>query len=738
MLRDLDQTITYLEALGLDAQTPVMWRCIWREKKGPDGGRLPSHLRPRIIRGSLDENVDKLTDLNVKGWGVYMQVHAGMGTKAKEITDVRALFVDNDFGDLPSTWPAGATPDLIVESGRGQHAYWAVASEGEEGLKHLKTRQVALATVMNTDPAVCDLSRVMRVPGFMWTKPDDRDAWRMVTCLDTDTGVGTTRAARDVVAALTSPPKPPDADWAMYKVGCLASAIRAAPPGTSQNTFNRCAFEAKDYLRHVDGVDLDAVRSILFSAAEDRGVDGVESTWESALNAEGSASWAGVAPTDGDGDTAATGLVFPSGHEEDIARTLLDEWNDVVAVGGALYVYDPSTGVWESYTDSELRGQIAQYHHTPYVTAAGKPGFLKVGIGLRTKVAQAMLEVPSIQRSSMVLPPGIGFRNGFLTPDGVLHPHAPGNFCVVRYDWDWTGPCGALPSSWARFLDGVWADVGEVERSMRAAAVGTLIGASVLGTAPGYARVMILTGGGANGKSVFLDAVRHAVGEPLTTFVHPEEWGREYYRMGLRPPARINIVPELPDSEWFAPHQFKGIVSGDEIAARHPSERSVKFHPQCGHIMSCNELPTSADRSDGFWRRISVVPFNVTFTGDKRRPAHEIHAELARERRDFLAWAIGWGLAAGQLGDLVICGDGENVKAEWKKENDPVAQWLEECTEPSNRHTAANELYTSFGVWSASNGHRLKSATWWGRQMRRLGIEKAHTMKGNVYWITVK
>ena len=49
--------------------------------------------------------------------------------------------------------------------------YWLV-KKGEP-LEKFKPAQKHLASVLGTDSTVCDLSRVMRVPGFLYCKNDE-------------------------------------------------------------------------------------------------------------------------------------------------------------------------------------------------------------------------------------------------------------------------------------------------------------------------------------------------------------------------------------------------------------------------------------------------------------------------------------------------------------------------------------------------------------------------------------
>jgi len=745
---ELDIAAGYLAALLQvpleDAvRTPVMWRAIWREKQGP---------KPHVLAGSLLEHADRLGELNQQGWGIYLQVNAGQGTTAKDIRHVRALFVDKDDGPLvDAPFPPGGVPSFFVHSGRGDHAYWLTPPDGPDGLAHFRDQQKALIRAMGTDPKICDLPRVMRVPGFRHTKDPDRDKWPMVR-LSVSTIPGP-RAAADTVRALTVPPRPPTPAWAEWRVWCLAQCIKAAPEGTSQDGFNKAVYEAKDYMR-AGLLDPEAARGLMCDAANQRGVSGVDATWASATKAASTAKWSGVVSTDVDtehpvapaGGAAANpadGAFFSSAHEEDVARDLIALWGGperVRGVGGALYVYDPSRGVWGLLSGPALRSRIAQYHMTPCLSAKGTSTVLPVGIQARTRIAQALLEsplvlVPDHKAWDADAPAGVAFADGFWrASDGALVPHAPDQCATWRFEWAWgDGALDAPPPKWDRFFAEIWAGEPEEEISLRAAYVAAWFGATLAGQITTWNQALLCTGDGSNGKSVLLTALQRILPPSLVVTVPPHRWGDPYYCVRLMPPAMLNVVGELPANDLLSTDAFKSVLGGDRVTGRHPSERAVDFTPRCGHIFAANMLPGTVDRSEGFWSRIRVLPFGRRFARDGSTFTRLVEG-LVGEGRDMVRWSLGWARTAQELGSLPEYQGGEDVKDEWRRDNDPVAEWADTrlkgvgCGESS-----ARELYTDFGVWMAAHGHNQRSSNWWGRGMRRLGFVKRKTMGNYVY-----
>ena len=156
---DIEQAAQYLEALTGDRDTPVTW-CLLQE----NGGKK----NPVSLYGTLKEHGPRISALNSGNCGVFIAVNT-VRAKARRTRDnvvaLRALFVDSDTG--PISKPALA-PTFRVQSARGEHAYWAL--EADEPLAMFDTAQKQLAAFFESDPAVCDLPRLMRVPGFLHRK----------------------------------------------------------------------------------------------------------------------------------------------------------------------------------------------------------------------------------------------------------------------------------------------------------------------------------------------------------------------------------------------------------------------------------------------------------------------------------------------------------------------------------------------------------------------------------------
>jgi hypothetical protein len=189
----------YIETLTGCSGTPVTFQT-FVDGKGHSG---------RLLYGTLDEHWDRLVELNNGGHGIFMMVNEGdqLGRKAENVLTLRALFTDDDGKAATATFEKseegalrGPSPSMTVQSKAGEHNYFLLL-EGEP-LEEFTPAQKKLARYFDTDPAVHDLPRVMRVPGFFHMKdPQEPFLVKIVQTSDRKYRIN------EIVAAYS--PKPP-------------------------------------------------------------------------------------------------------------------------------------------------------------------------------------------------------------------------------------------------------------------------------------------------------------------------------------------------------------------------------------------------------------------------------------------------------------------------------------------------------------------------------------------------
>jgi hypothetical protein len=156
------QTRGFLSLLDPEARTKTFHFRTFDDKKGRSRYELIGNKS-----STIDRCEEKLRQRNAKEAGVFVVINDG-GHTDKEITKVRAVFADTDGAPLKPIVDALAPHAVICSSPGKYHVYWLV--DDNFPLDRFTMIQKAIAKKFGTDPMVCNLSRVMRLPGFAHNK----------------------------------------------------------------------------------------------------------------------------------------------------------------------------------------------------------------------------------------------------------------------------------------------------------------------------------------------------------------------------------------------------------------------------------------------------------------------------------------------------------------------------------------------------------------------------------------
>lgn len=136
----------------------------WR--KTPKDERGPMRFN---YRGKLSALFPKLKVKNEAGWAVYYSVNRsdGEGRKRANMLGARAVAIDLDGAPLPKTWKI--RPHVILESSPGKfQCLWAINETDNFAAHH--DMMMRLAIHYGGDRSVCDITRVLRLAGFLHQK----------------------------------------------------------------------------------------------------------------------------------------------------------------------------------------------------------------------------------------------------------------------------------------------------------------------------------------------------------------------------------------------------------------------------------------------------------------------------------------------------------------------------------------------------------------------------------------
>ena len=155
-------------------------------------------------------------------------------------------------------------------------------------------------------------------------------------------------------------------------------------------------------------------------------------------------------------------------------------------------------------------------------------------------------------------------------------------------------------------------------------------------------------------------------------------------------------------------------------------------------ILLTNHQPHVTGTDEGIWRRLRLVPFEVTFWDPDKHPdpvAEGLDPELRQDKhlRDKLAAEAPGILAWWCKGCLDWRRDGLTTPAEvraatarYREAEDVLAQFLaERCvTGPRDIRCRRSELYGAYGAWCETAGEKPLSGKSFGDAMTERGFER--------------
>ncbi|MEW1551401.1 phage/plasmid primase, P4 family [Streptomyces tsukubensis] len=218
---------------------------------------------------------------------------------------------------------------------------------------------------------------------------------------------------------------------------------------------------------------------------------------------------------------------------------------------------------------------------------------------------------------------------------GALHPHRPEDMITRRLSVPYNSEAQA--PRWDRFLIEVFPNHPELPAYMR-----RLVGYGITGSTSAQC-FAFLHGGGANGKTVFLDALMYVLkgitkATQFSTFETRASTGQASPELAALRAARLVTASETEKYSRIAEALVKQLTGGDPVTCRALYGQLFTYIPAYLLIVAGNYKPAILSQDHGVWRRVKLIPFEATFRGKDADPT--LPATLRAESEGILAWAV--------------------------------------------------------------------------------------------------
>lgn len=236
------------------------------------------------------------------------------------------------------------------------------------------------------------------------------------------------------------------------------------------------------------------------------------------------------------------------------------------------------------------------------------------------------------------------------------------------------------------------------------------VGSGLIGHAVQH--LFINWGSGGNGKGVFYNTIGDILGDDYYTVPHQslitvqKHTQHDTVKASLYG-SRMAVAAETAESAKLNEALVKELTGGDMLRARRMRENEWNFRPTHTMFLHTNHKPQIKGGDEGIWRRIYLIPWEVTIP--ERERDDQFKERLLRERSGILNW-----LLQGCAGYLLekFTNPPEKVVAatsQYRYESDLMGRFLAErgVVIDSEGWTATSELQLQYQLWCAQEGVKM-------------------------------
>jgi putative DNA primase/helicase len=325
---------------------------------------------------------------------------------------------------------------------------------------------------------------------------------------------------------------------------------------------------------------------------------------------------------------------------------------------------------------------------------------------------------------------------------GRLGPHRREDYltrlCPTEYDPDAKCPV------WEKLLTDVFPAVSDAAEEPGDGELIDFVQRYLGSTLTGDVRdqyLVIFYGAGANGKSTLVITLMDVLGPDYAMKANQEllvtKRGERHSteRMDLFG-KRFVVASETDEGARLDAAFVKDLTGGEPVRGRRMREDNWQFDPTHKIVLLTNHKPRIYGDDHGIWRRVVLVPFDVTFWDpddraerarglpERLRQDKQLPQKLRAEHKGILAWLVRGCLEWQRLG-LRIPHRVSAATREYRDAEDVIRQFLEErCLRGPDYRVQATVLYTGYRQWCEDTGEKPFKQRTFGLAMTGRGFER--------------
>jgi P4 family phage/plasmid primase-like protien len=233
-------------------------------------------------------------------------------------------------------------------------------------------------------------------------------------------------------------------------------------------------------------------------------------------------------------------------------------------------------------------------------------------------------------------------------------------------------------------------------------------------------RLFCFIGSGMNGKSKFLELLRKFIGDENVCSTELDALISSRFEITRLHKKLICQMGETNFNEMSKTSIIKKLTGGDLIGFEYKNKNPFEEINYAKIIIATNNLPTTTDKTLGFYRRWLIIDFPNQFSERKN-----ILEEIPEEEYKNLAMKC-VGLLIDLLKNREFYNEGtiEERMAKYEAKSDFLQKFLDEFTEEKiDCYISKADFRKKFASWCKENRHREMADNTLSKNLKKKGIE---------------
>ena len=233
-------------------------------------------------------------------------------------------------------------------------------------------------------------------------------------------------------------------------------------------------------------------------------------------------------------------------------------------------------------------------------------------------------------------------------------------------------------------------------------------------------RLFCFIGGGMNGKSCFLNLLRKFIGNSNVTSTELDILLNSRFEITRLHKKLVCIMGETNFNEMSKTSQLKKLTGGDYMGFEYKNKNPFEDVNYAKILLATNNLPTTTDKTLGFYRRWMIIDFPNQFSEKK-----EVLDEIPEEEFESLALK-----SLILLKDLLINrkfhneGSVEDRMKKFEEKSDFLQKFVEETTEEDMEGFITKaDFRKKFHEWCKEKNYRIMAENSISKKLKEKGVE---------------